>query len=834
MAQKMLEAKRMPELQLRQELRTRFPEINGSTVVKVMKMYNNDTEKCIQHLEQESQKFLFEAPPESNNHSQPANHNNNFNHSANHNVNRNNSHQPGAVGKISNNSPSSGVVMPRYQEVPVEHKTTHISTVQHTVGSPAIPPKPNPPPAEVSTFAHPTMPPVQPTQRQMLVIDPANQPIRAPFTAPARPNDFSPFTDLLPRKQTDIPNIPCGPTSFGGASSGSPESRRPVRVMHVHGYTSGGTVTSGQIQSPTSGYSNSRFRVILGDGGGVCLPASSAPVTSPTSNPYRFMGQAYVQPHPSWGQETQQPGTHSSSIFIDATKNPRRSSVQETGSEPMPGVHPNQYAFRHNRQFPESPGPVSVPPTRTAQPLTVSLASHATLPPARAESVVSGLTFNSATGYSSGYSNSASSQNPSSSFVLNSGSSGVGRYTQEGASPSPPRSYPVAMSQLTISPGAGAVGPPFSSSTSSSPIGVGMGVSYGAGSPVLLHKSPSLQHQRSIGSSTSRSNSQDSEHGSVHHPSDSPGDPGHLAHPLRGISSKNIVGIGVGMPVVSPASSQSSLSSESSTRDRDANSSQRQRSGSMQEEAAYSQALLHHQQLRMDKLNEDIERKRQLLNGLREEVSEAEKSKIEKKSLRTTFPTTKTPRSRDCLVVGRDLDLFAVSGITERKSAGKTGCSVLCEADDIARLCESNRSLQTDIQMYLNEIDMYKNGQAPFTVLDPMGQQNFFNNMPTGPNDLFTRPQNQHHRSPPPPPPPRPPPPRLPAPHPTHPTHIQRFNSDDLSQTVPAPGPADTRGGGSGDSEEGERWACGACTFENHPALKKCEMCEMPRMIAGS
>lgn len=34
------------------------------------------------------------------------------------------------------------------------------------------------------------------------------------------------------------------------------------------------------------------------------------------------------------------------------------------------------------------------------------------------------------------------------------------------------------------------------------------------------------------------------------------------------------------------------------------------------------------------------------------------------------------------------------------------------QADDIAGLCESNRRLQTDIQMYLNEIDMYKNGQG--------------------------------------------------------------------------------------------------------------------------
>ena len=36
------------------------------------------------------------------------------------------------------------------------------------------------------------------------------------------------------------------------------------------------------------------------------------------------------------------------------------------------------------------------------------------------------------------------------------------------------------------------------------------------------------------------------------------------------------------------------------------------------------------------------------------------------------------------------------------------------QADDISRLCENNRRLQTDIQMYLNEIDMYRNGQSEY------------------------------------------------------------------------------------------------------------------------
>lgn len=31
------------------------------------------------------------------------------------------------------------------------------------------------------------------------------------------------------------------------------------------------------------------------------------------------------------------------------------------------------------------------------------------------------------------------------------------------------------------------------------------------------------------------------------------------------------------------------------------------------------------------------------------------------------------------------------------------------------------------------------------------------------------------------------------------------------------------------DSTEGEHWKCEACTFENHPALHDCEVCEFPR-----
>jgi len=33
---------------------------------------------------------------------------------------------------------------------------------------------------------------------------------------------------------------------------------------------------------------------------------------------------------------------------------------------------------------------------------------------------------------------------------------------------------------------------------------------------------------------------------------------------------------------------------------------------------------------------------------------------------------------------------------------------------------------------------------------------------------------------------------------------------------------------------EGRHWTCHVCTFHNHPALAKCEQCDMPRIITGT
>ncbi|KAJ8315204.1 hypothetical protein KUTeg_007354, partial [Tegillarca granosa] len=178
-------------------------------------------------------------------------------------------------------------------------------------------------------------------------------------------------------------------------------------------------------------------------------------------------------------------------------------------------------------------------------------------------------------------------------------------------------------------------------------------------------------------------------------------------------------------PLVSPASSHSSLSSESSQRE-----VQRRRSGSLQEEAAYTQALLTFQKERMFKLKTDLESELRKLSKLRAEV------------------------------------------------------------EDVSKLREKNLRLQTDIQMFTREIDMFNNGQTPLGVLDPLEQQNFYKNMNTAPPPI---PPRIHH--------------------------------------VPPPPPPQPAASGSGDSDgDGEQWNCSACTFLNHPALNKCECCEMPRM----
>ncbi|KAL5010380.1 hypothetical protein ScPMuIL_012685 [Solemya velum] len=219
--------------------------------------------------------------------------------------------------------------------------------------------------------------------------------------------------------------------------------------------------------------------------------------------------------------------------------------------------------------------------------------------------------------------------------------------------------------------------------------------------------------------------------------------------------------------VMSPASSHSSLSSESSLLE-----NQRRRSGSLQEEQAYIQALNHHQIQRMEKLKQDLDAHSKELAKIALEVKQMESNKLE--------------------------------GQRSRRHS-----HVFPSIDDAAKLRDQNHRLQADIDVMVREIDMYNKGQIPLGVYDPLEQQSFYKNMNTGPQgSIYSQPKvTTPSRDVPPPLPPRP-------------NH----------NPVPPPPPPQPSAG-SGDSDDGEQWSCSACTFLNHPALKTCECCEMPRTV---
>ncbi|XP_061195909.1 mitogen-activated protein kinase kinase kinase 7-interacting protein 3 homolog isoform X1 [Saccostrea echinata] len=192
-----------------------------------------------------------------------------------------------------------------------------------------------------------------------------------------------------------------------------------------------------------------------------------------------------------------------------------------------------------------------------------------------------------------------------------------------------------------------------------------------------------------------------------------------------------------------------------------------------QEEADYTRALLKFQREKMENLKQDLESELRKLIKTRSEVKQMEKNMLERKKNKSYY--NQQP------------------------------------LEDVTRLREINRRLQADIQVMTREIDMYNNGQTPLGVLDPLEQQNFYNNMNTGPQgSIYSRPPPQTpSRETPPPIPPRTP-----------------ITTPTTALIPPAPPPQPQQ-----DSDgDGEPWNCSACTFLNHPALNKCECCEMPRM----
>uniref|UniRef100_W5MW12 TGF-beta-activated kinase 1 and MAP3K7-binding protein 2 n=1 Tax=Lepisosteus oculatus TaxID=7918 RepID=W5MW12_LEPOC len=105
--------------------------------------------------------------------------------------------------------------------------------------------------------------------------------------------------------------------------------------------------------------------------------------------------------------------------------------------------------------------------------------------------------------------------------------------------------------------------------------------------------------------------------------------------------------------------------------------------------------------------------------------------------------------------------------------------------EEMTRLRSLNRQLQIDIDCTLKEIDLLQS-RGKF---DPKAMSNFYDNIQPGPVV------------------------------PPKPTKKEGGSSAKTSSGAP---PRD-------EDFEGAQWNCESCTFLNHPALNRCEQCEMPR-----
>ncbi|XP_043924935.1 TGF-beta-activated kinase 1 and MAP3K7-binding protein 2-like isoform X2 [Protopterus annectens] len=121
--------------------------------------------------------------------------------------------------------------------------------------------------------------------------------------------------------------------------------------------------------------------------------------------------------------------------------------------------------------------------------------------------------------------------------------------------------------------------------------------------------------------------------------------------------------------------------------------------------------------------------------------------------------------------------------LTRRRLKRSNSASQIPSVEEMHQLRSSNRQLQIDIDCLTKEIDLF---QARGPHFNPSAIHNFYDNIG------FVGPV-----------PPKPKEQRVPIKNP---------------KTVP-----DT------EEDEGAPWGCTACTFLNHPALHRCEQCEMPR-----
>ncbi|KAG8192976.1 hypothetical protein JTE90_028097 [Oedothorax gibbosus] len=104
----------------------------------------------------------------------------------------------------------------------------------------------------------------------------------------------------------------------------------------------------------------------------------------------------------------------------------------------------------------------------------------------------------------------------------------------------------------------------------------------------------------------------------------------------------------------------------------------------------------------------------------------------------------------------------------------------------LKKIKEENRKLRIECNCLLMEYDIISKGQIPVGMTD----EDFYSNIFTGPND-----------------------------------GLELNSSESSKETVSSR----IRNLSVEEEDESNRWKCNKCTFANHPALEKCEMCELPK-----
>ncbi|XP_025790361.1 TGF-beta-activated kinase 1 and MAP3K7-binding protein 3 [Puma concolor] len=206
-------------------------------------------------------------------------------------------------------------------------------------------------------------------------------------------------------------------------------------------------------------------------------------------------------------------------------------------------------------------------------------------------------------------------------------------------------------------------------------------------------------------------------------------------------------------------------------------------SSSGSDDYAYTQALLLHQRARMERLAKQLKLEKEELERLKAEVNGMEHDLMQRR-LRRVSCTTAIPTP-----------------------------------EEMTRLRSMNRQLQINVDCTLKEVDLLQS-RGNF---DPKAMNNFYDNIEPGP---VVPPKPSKKDS-------------------SDPCTIERKArrisvtskvQADVHDTQAAA--ADEHPSGSKQSPrtqpldedyEGAPWNCDSCTFLNHPALNRCEQCEMPR-----